>query len=90
MTPSPPAWAMAMASFDSVTVSMAAEMIGMDSIDIAGNARGRRNLGRQHGRSAGLHQHVIKSQIFRNLAGSHGPTFQVFQDSLELAAASNT
>ena len=31
MTPSPPAWAMAMASFDSVTVSMAAEMIGMES-----------------------------------------------------------
>ncbi len=32
MTPSPPAWAMAMASFDSVTVSIAAEMMGMDSM----------------------------------------------------------
>ncbi len=62
MTPMPPACAMAMASRDSVTVSMAAEMIGrlrsmsramrVRYVDIAGHDFGM----------AGLQQHVVKGQ----------------------------
>jgi len=71
--PKPPACAMAMASFDSVTVSMAAEMMGMESSMFASDARGGRDFRWQHGRSARLssarHQKVKYSGIWRDAMG---------------------
>ena len=71
ITPIPPNWAMAMAIFASVTVSMAAEIRGMPSFKALGKLRMGLHIGGHHRRSQGvikapggrrglLHQHIIK------------------------------
>ena len=81
MMPRPPACAMAIASRASVTVSMAAEMIGIDSeIERVSRVRGL-DLGGQHGGRAGLHQHVVEGQIFGNMARRHGANLSEKRDS---------
>ncbi len=62
MTPSPPACAMAIASGASVTVSMAAEMIGRFSEIEARQPRREVGLAGQHRRIPGRQQHVVEGQ----------------------------
>ena len=67
MTPMPPAWAMAMASRDSVTVSIAADRIGSrGSMSPAMRVRTSVSPGMHLG-MAGLQQHVVEGQ--RQCAG---------------------
>ena len=64
MTPMPPACAMAIASRASVTVSMAAEMIGRLRLIDARQPGGDVGLRRQHLGMAGLQQNVVESERF--------------------------
>ncbi len=78
MMPRPPACAMAIASRASVTVSIAAEMIGIERrIDFVSRVAVAPLRG-QHRRCAGLHQHVVERQIFGDVARRHGPTSQQY------------
>ena len=62
MTPMPPAWAMAMASRASVTVSIAAEMIGrLRLIERVSRVRMSASAGK-HRRVAGREQHVVEGE----------------------------
>ena len=62
MTPMPPAWAMAMASRPSVTVSMAEEMTGILTAISRVTREADVGLGRQHVGGAGHQQHVVEGQ----------------------------
>ena len=64
-TPMPPAWAMAIASRPSVTVSIAEETRGMLR-RIARVAGSGVDLGRHHFRRAGFQQNVVEGEPFAN------------------------
>ena len=71
MMPMPPSWAMAMARRASVTVSIAAERIGRFRREVAGQARGERDVLGQDGRMRGDEGNVVVGERF-SLDAQHG------------------
>ena len=71
MMPMPPCCASAMAMCDSVTVSMAALMMGMFRLNIARQLRLRAGLRGNTSERAGSSKHVVESQSFRNGKMNH-------------------